>query len=539
MDSPASTSRKQVPLDTAHAYVELGLPVIPLCPPDHAGMWPRHCQDCRSPGKAPWVQDWPSRRVPTAEELSDWARRIPASNLGLVLGAASGLVGVDPDGETGEALLSEWSGGDLPETWEFRTGAGRRLLYRIPAGVTLKKTRRRAGAGHEELALLGEGQQTVLPPSVHPSGAIYLWAPGRDPWTFGEATLAPAWMVARMRAREEAKRTTARAPASSGAGPDAPHLDELLDWALARAAALPRNETGFDLACQLRDAGASTSQAEDVLLRYAAAVEALGDHPYTEDEARHSLEQAYSGARREPWRAAVLPIPPRELSPRNGARPSAVVSRERLIDTIAPLRVLRTDPPFYTATIRGAGLDLTLAELTAFQAFKRKCVAALDFMPRLPARWDDNHRRMSRDEVWEEIVDQALAELVEDEPPPLDASLSGVIWDAVCQLLTRGTARSERREDVPMGQAFASATHVVIKGDAVRELLRRRGLDLLTPDQLWKVMRQHGVTSGSFYVSATESERVWKFANGILERERGPVEWDGETPPVEEMGLLT
>lgn len=60
-----------------------------------------------------------------------------------------------------------------------------------------------------------------------------------------------------------------------------------------------RNDTGFGLACQLRDLGLTKEQAAVFLSQYAAGVPA-GDHPYTEADALESLGQAYSLEPRDP-----------------------------------------------------------------------------------------------------------------------------------------------------------------------------------------------------------------------------------------------
>jgi len=62
-----------------------------------------------------------------------------------------------------------------------------------------------------------------------------------------------------------------------------------------------RNQTGFDLACQLRDSKIPRSQAEGILIQYAANVPGAN---YSEAEALASLSSAYEGTPREP---AVLP----------------------------------------------------------------------------------------------------------------------------------------------------------------------------------------------------------------------------------------
>jgi len=78
--------------------------------------------------------------------------------------------------------------------------------------------------------------------------------------------------------------------------------DRLLQQATERAKPdETRNQTGFELACQLRDAGLSQAEAEVTMLRYVAYVGKSGKDPYTEREAIDSLEQAYRRPAREPW----------------------------------------------------------------------------------------------------------------------------------------------------------------------------------------------------------------------------------------------
>lgn len=76
-------------------------------------------------------------------------------------------------------------------------------------------------------------------------------------------------------------------------------LDKAIRW-VQNSEKDGRNEAGFDLACELRDAGLTQSEAEGVLMAYQSQVETAGDHPYTRDEALASLKQAFSRAPREP-----------------------------------------------------------------------------------------------------------------------------------------------------------------------------------------------------------------------------------------------
>jgi hypothetical protein len=110
----------------------------------------------------------------------------PRANVGVILGLASGLVGVDVDGEGGLDVLKQISCGELPRTATFTTGKGLRLLYRLPAGVFVPSAVYPGG-----LEILAEGRQTVMPPSVHVCSAAYRWARGKGPAALSNA---PDWL---------------------------------------------------------------------------------------------------------------------------------------------------------------------------------------------------------------------------------------------------------------------------------------------------------------------------------------------------------
>ena len=113
----------------------------------------------------------------------------PIGNVGCALGQVSGLVRVDVDGEPGETALQDWSQGDIPPTWEFASSAaGRGLLYRWPQDQPCHTVLKSSADGeHTELRLMGNGSQTILPPSRHESGSVYAWIPGLN---LAKATIA-------------------------------------------------------------------------------------------------------------------------------------------------------------------------------------------------------------------------------------------------------------------------------------------------------------------------------------------------------------
>lgn len=188
-------------LDAALHYETLGWSVLPLCPPDHVGVGKEH-RGCKSPGKRPFFPgrsgsgDWKANQTvrATPKEIREWWDRHPRLNVGVALGPVSGLVGIDVDDEEGDTLLGELSGGDLPATWEYTTGKGRRLLYQLPPGVqVVNHAFRRPGTEIEILRFMSGGGQVVLPPSIHPNGSTYTWKSLRGPDDLPLAD-APEWL---------------------------------------------------------------------------------------------------------------------------------------------------------------------------------------------------------------------------------------------------------------------------------------------------------------------------------------------------------
>lgn len=178
-------------------YADLGLPIIPLCPADdisHNKTSPGHQRLCKCPGKIPLIAGWQRWNSTTPEHIEQWQDQFKSMNIGLPLGEASGYIGIDIDGLEGENLFRSMASGDIPATWEYSTGAGRRLLYTIPVGMTTKKFKKTGDGNHEECAILCTGQQTVLPPSKHFTGTTYLWVNGKSPYDL-DCAMAPKWLI--------------------------------------------------------------------------------------------------------------------------------------------------------------------------------------------------------------------------------------------------------------------------------------------------------------------------------------------------------
>lgn len=187
-------------------YVNLGLPIIPLCAHDHEGYSEKHKATCNQAGKVPIIKGWQTHASTSAAQVGTWIKEFKNINIGLPLGHVSGYVGIDVDGVLGESMLEEMSNGDLPETWEYATGAGRRLLYAIPVGMQTKKSVNTGEGDHQECSILAFGQQTVLPPSMHYTGVPYEWVEGRSPEDL-DCAMAPHWLIELIRVDAKPKGT--------------------------------------------------------------------------------------------------------------------------------------------------------------------------------------------------------------------------------------------------------------------------------------------------------------------------------------------
>ena len=276
------------------ALAARGLAVFPLWSVLPTGGCECRSETCTSPGKHPRVQGWQKEATTDPGTIRVWWKRWPLANVGVAFRPGQCGVDVDPRKGGDDTLAAlEKDFGPNPPTWEVSTGGGGRHLY---FAGDLSNTAGQLGPG---LDTRGAGGYLVAPPSLHASGRRYEWDADGHPDEVPLAAL-PGW-IAGMLVHEEATGTEAGEPPADIA-------ERALAWAIARVKnGRPRNETGFNLACQLRDNRVAPGQAKPVILEYVQAVGGQGDHPYTLAEALHSLQQAFSRAPRAPWTESPVP----------------------------------------------------------------------------------------------------------------------------------------------------------------------------------------------------------------------------------------
>lgn len=98
----------QIPFERiAIAYRSLGVPTIPLCPPDHRGVSDSHVLKCQAPGKTPLIRGWQRycSTLPNHYELDSWAVTWPFANVG---GPTGPLLGIGLDVTHGTEETPPW-----------------------------------------------------------------------------------------------------------------------------------------------------------------------------------------------------------------------------------------------------------------------------------------------------------------------------------------------------------------------------------------------------------------------------------------------
>ena len=161
-------------LNAAIQYANRGWRVVPL----------------RAKDKKPWLPEWQHAASTDEDTIIRWWEKTPASNVGVQLGQASGIIDIEGDESTSEAEIAALFGGTIPPCPMFKSYRSTHRLFawsdRLPGGavVHIGAVEIRTGNG-------GRGAQTVFPPSVHQSGITYQWLEGCDPDSIDPPTIHP------------------------------------------------------------------------------------------------------------------------------------------------------------------------------------------------------------------------------------------------------------------------------------------------------------------------------------------------------------
>jgi hypothetical protein len=260
-------------------------------------------------------------QLPTVEELREWDQRLKPERWGLVTGKLSGVVVLDFDGEMGIELMRKW--GIDPHV---RTGSGGFHWYLLHPSWRVPTLNAKSGKKSwpwPGLDIRGDGGFAVLLGRNKNGPYEQLRDLVPDPFD-----ALPEEVRAFLRnhsekadAKPQQSARNHRTTPGSGRRVD---TERLIRNALEIVPNRGRNNSGFWLACQLRDNEFSNGDAEAAMRDYRSRVpstNAKGQRePYIEREMLASLHEAYSRPAREPW---VRCTPP----PKDGSAPAAAPSQ--------------------------------------------------------------------------------------------------------------------------------------------------------------------------------------------------------------------
>jgi len=119
--------------------------------------------------KRPLGAAWQTKSTCNLTYVKQWLAA--GSNVGLLLGPASGVVDVEFDEPAGLEQLAAFGITDI-HTPTWRSARGEHRLFRWEPWMPLTAV---VKADSLEIRLGGRAAQSVLPPSVHPTGERYQW----------------------------------------------------------------------------------------------------------------------------------------------------------------------------------------------------------------------------------------------------------------------------------------------------------------------------------------------------------------------------
>lgn len=243
----------------------------------------------------PWTEF--QSRLPAREELTSWYEKYSPKAWAVITGQISGLVVLDFDGQAGANSMRE-----LGLAPHVRTPSGGFHVYLEHPGWRVRtvnqKSKRELRDGCPGLDVRADGGY-----------AVFWGATARGRYEILRPLKAVGLEVLPASLRGLLDLAAPPAPVTDRDRAAHPTPSAPLERALVRISSGGRNNSGFWLACQLRDAGYGVGEAALVLRDFRARAPELNTkgepEPYTVEDALATVSQAYSRPPRSPlnsWR---------------------------------------------------------------------------------------------------------------------------------------------------------------------------------------------------------------------------------------------
>ena len=159
-------------LEGALDYAARGWRVVPL----------------KARAKRPLISNWNLRASADPKIIQEWFRRWPTCNVGVLLGPDSGIIDVECDSKKAEYNLLDLFG-STPQVPTFKANRGKHRLFlwtdNIPHATTsvfnCQDIEFRVGGYISQGIVVDNNHsdkaaQSVFPPSIHATGAVYAWS---------------------------------------------------------------------------------------------------------------------------------------------------------------------------------------------------------------------------------------------------------------------------------------------------------------------------------------------------------------------------
>lgn len=163
--------------------------------------------ECKQPGKHPRTRHGFKDATTDVQQIRDWWRQWPDSNIGVPTGKASGRLVLDIDPRNGgntswQRIAQRY--GSFPATAEQITGGGGRHFFFRDPGVPVPKD---LAPG---IDVKSDGGYVILAPSNHLSGREYRWVGKDGPKALLHPAAVSDWMLELFAERREQKKTAVK-----------------------------------------------------------------------------------------------------------------------------------------------------------------------------------------------------------------------------------------------------------------------------------------------------------------------------------------
>ena len=139
-----------------------------------------HVVPVKPRAKNPLLNDWGTKASADLAQIQSWLDQYDDCNWGLLLGPKSGLIDVEDDSAEGRGILEAAMKACGIKTPCYESDKSIHRLFRFDERMKPLKASVMRLFG-TEWRFGHEASQSIIPPSIHPTGAPYQWLPGLSP----------------------------------------------------------------------------------------------------------------------------------------------------------------------------------------------------------------------------------------------------------------------------------------------------------------------------------------------------------------------